>query len=103
MSCFAFNMKELGALIGLGIRVELASDSPIFRRPYRYSDMERDLIQSWTLDLLEAGLVELSHGEYMAITQIGGCVETTVLSINRLSLISMPCLHLKRSLMLCDM
>jgi hypothetical protein len=26
--------------------------------------MERDLIQSWTLDLLEAGLVELSHGEY---------------------------------------
>jgi hypothetical protein len=26
--------------------------------------MERDLIQSQTLDLLEVGLVELSHGEY---------------------------------------
>jgi len=63
-SCFAFSMKELGALIGLGIRIELASDRPIFRLPYRYSDMERDLIQSRTLDLLEAGLVELSHGEY---------------------------------------
>ncbi len=63
-SCFAFSMKELGALIGLGIRIELASDTPIFRRPYRYNDMERDLIQSRTLDLLEARLVELSHGEY---------------------------------------
>jgi hypothetical protein len=61
-------MKELGALIGLGIRIELASDTPIFRHPYRYSDMERDLIWSWTLDLLEAGLVELSHGEYASAT-----------------------------------
>ncbi len=63
-SCFAFSMKELGALIGLGIRIELANDTPIFRHPYRYSDMERDLIRSRTLDLLEARLVELSHGEY---------------------------------------
>ncbi len=63
-SCFAFSMKELGALIGPGIRIELASDTPIFRRLYRYNDMERDLIWSRTLDLLEIGLVELSHGEY---------------------------------------
>jgi hypothetical protein len=40
---------------------------------------------------------------HMATTRIGGCVETTVLLIDRLSLISMPCLHLKRSLMLWDM
>jgi len=40
---------------------------------------------------------------YMATTWIGECVETTVLSIGRLSSISMPCLHLKRSLMLWDM
>ncbi len=108
-------MKELDALIGPGIRIELASDTPLFRRPYRYSDMERDLIQSWTLDLLEAGLVELLHGEYasatvmlakkmyMATIRIGGCVETTILLIGRLSPISMPCLHLRRSLMLWDM
>jgi hypothetical protein len=57
-------MKELGALIRHGIRIELANDKPIFRRPCRYSDMERDLIWSQTLDLLETGLVELSHGEY---------------------------------------
>jgi hypothetical protein len=49
-SCFALNMKELGALIGPSIRIELANDMPIFRCPYRYSDMERDLIRSWTLD-----------------------------------------------------
>jgi hypothetical protein len=61
-------MKELGALIGPGIRIELASDMPIFCRPYKYSDMERDLIRSRTLDLLEARLVELSHGEYASAT-----------------------------------
>jgi hypothetical protein len=57
-------MKELGALIRPGIQIELASDTPIFRHPYIYNDMDKDLIRSWTLDLLEAGLVELSHGEY---------------------------------------
>ncbi|CAK9264353.1 unnamed protein product [Sphagnum jensenii] len=67
-SCFAFSMKELGALIGPGIRIELANDTPIFRCPYRCSDMERDLIWSRTLDLLEVGLMELSHGEYASAT-----------------------------------
>jgi hypothetical protein len=61
-------MKELGALIGLGIWIELARDMPIFRHPYRYIDMERDLIRNWTLDLLETRLVELSDGEYALAT-----------------------------------
>ncbi len=43
-SCFAFSMKEFGALIRPGIQIELVSDTPIFCRPYKYSDMERDLI-----------------------------------------------------------
>jgi hypothetical protein len=50
-SFFAFSMKELGALIGHGIQIELASDTLIFRHLYRYSDIERDLIRSRTLDL----------------------------------------------------
>jgi hypothetical protein len=29
-SCFAFSMRELGVLIGLGIWIELVSDTPIF-------------------------------------------------------------------------
>jgi len=61
-------MKELGAFIGPGIRIELVSDTLIFRCPYRYSDMEKDLIRSQTLDLLDAGLMELSHGEYASTT-----------------------------------
>jgi hypothetical protein len=68
MSCFAFSMKELGALIRPGIRIELAIDTPIFRRPYIYNDMDMDLIRSQTLDLLEVRLVELSHGEYASTT-----------------------------------
>jgi hypothetical protein len=63
-SCFTFSTKELGALIGPSIQIELTSDMPIFRCPYRYSDMERDLIWNRTLGLLEVGLVDLSHGEY---------------------------------------
>ncbi|OAE31993.1 hypothetical protein AXG93_2772s1010 [Marchantia polymorpha subsp. ruderalis] len=35
---------------------------------YEGGEMERDLIQSRTLDLLEAGLVELSHDEYASVT-----------------------------------
>jgi hypothetical protein len=57
-------MKKLGVLIKPSIRIELASDMPIFCHPYRYSDMERDLIRSQMLDVLEARLMELSHGEY---------------------------------------
>jgi hypothetical protein len=68
MSYFAFSMKELGALIRPSIRIELASDTPIFCHPYRYSDMEKDLIQNRMLDLLKARLVELLHGEYALAT-----------------------------------
>jgi hypothetical protein len=66
-------MKKLGALVGPGIQNELASDTPIFHCPYRCSDMEKDLIQSWMLNLLEAILVELSHDEcepWIVIQQI---------------------------------
>jgi len=45
----------------------------------------------------------LPNRVYMATTRIGGCVETTILSIDRINLISMPCLNLRRSLMLWDM
>ncbi len=61
-------MKELGVLIGPSIRIELVSDTLIFCRPYKYNDMERDLIRNWTLDLLNVRLVELSNGEYASTT-----------------------------------
>jgi len=61
-------MADLGRLKGPGIRIDLAIDAPIFRRPYRYSDMERALIQSRCQDILGAGLVEKSYGEYASAT-----------------------------------
>jgi hypothetical protein len=67
-NCFAFGMADLGRLKGPGIRIDLVVDAPIFRRPYRYSDMERALIQARCQDLLAAGLVEKSYGEYASAT-----------------------------------
>ena len=67
-NCFAFNLKDLGTLNGPGIQIQLTNDTPIFRRPYRYSDLERLLIHSRTTELWEAGLVELSNGEYASAT-----------------------------------
>ncbi|CAM6076650.1 unnamed protein product [Sphagnum tenellum] len=45
-SCFTFSVKELGALIGPSIRIELATNTPIFRHPYRYNDMEGPNLES---------------------------------------------------------
>jgi hypothetical protein len=53
---FCLQYEGVGALIGPSIRIELANDTPIFCYPYRCSDMEKDLIRSRMLDLLEAGL-----------------------------------------------
>jgi hypothetical protein len=61
-------MADLDRLKGPGIRIDLAVDAPIFRRPYRYSDMERALIQARCQDLIEAGLVENSYSEYASAT-----------------------------------
>jgi hypothetical protein len=38
--CSAISLKELGSLKGFEIWIELAKYTPIFRRPYRYKDME---------------------------------------------------------------
>jgi hypothetical protein len=65
---FAFGMADLGRLKGPGIRIDLAVDAPIFRRPYRYSDMERALIQARCQDLLAARLMDKSYGEYASAT-----------------------------------
>jgi len=115
MSCFAFSVKELGAFIGPSIRIKLASDTLIFHRPYRYSEMERDLIRNRTLDLLEAGLVELSHGEYASAIVMpakkdvhGNYMDRRMCGdyhpINQQTKSDKyACLHLRKSLMLWDM
>jgi hypothetical protein len=42
----------------------LTDDAPIYRKPYKYSEAERKMIQARTSELLEAGLVELASPDY---------------------------------------
>jgi hypothetical protein len=42
------------------VHITLTDDAPIYRKPYKYSDTERKMIQARTTELVEAGLVELA-------------------------------------------
>ena len=66
--CFAFGLHDLGVLKGEEVRIDLTDDAPIFRKPYRHSDAEKKLIQARTKELWDAGLIELSNGEYASAT-----------------------------------
>jgi hypothetical protein len=41
-----------------------------FRQPYRLSEMEKALVQTWTSELLDVGFVEVSKGEYASTTMM---------------------------------
>lgn len=42
--------------------------NPIFKQPYKFSEMERTLVQVQITKLLDVGLVELFRGEYVSTT-----------------------------------
>jgi hypothetical protein len=42
------------------MRINLIDDAPIYCKSYKYSDVERKIIQARTKELVEAGLVELA-------------------------------------------
>jgi hypothetical protein len=60
VDCFAFGLHDLGVLKGQEVRINLTNDAPIYRKPYKYSDAERKMIQARTAELVKAGLVELA-------------------------------------------
>jgi hypothetical protein len=60
VDCFAFGLHDLGVLKGQEVRITLTDDAPIYRKPYRYSDAERKMIQARSAELIEARLVELA-------------------------------------------
>jgi hypothetical protein len=60
VDCFFFGLHDLGVLRGQEVRITLTDDAPIYRKPYKYSDAERKMIQARTMELVEAGLVELA-------------------------------------------
>ena len=62
--CFAFGLKDLRTLKGQEVRIDFIDDAFIFRKPYRYSEAERELIKIHTKELFDAQLVEFSNGEY---------------------------------------
>jgi hypothetical protein len=109
---FAFSLHDLGILKGQEVRINLTDDAPIYRKPYKRSEVERKMIQARTAELLGVGLVELapSNCEYasgrschprrisMAIEPKRGCVEITERSTNSPSHIVMPCRLRKRIL-----
>jgi hypothetical protein len=67
---FAFSLHDLGVLKGQEVRINLTNDAPIYRKPYKRSEVERKMIQARTSELLGAGLVELapSDCEYASAT-----------------------------------
>jgi hypothetical protein len=60
VDCFAFGLHDFGILKGQEVRINLTDDAPIYRKPYKYSDVERKMIQACTKELVEVGLVELA-------------------------------------------
>jgi hypothetical protein len=60
VDCFAFGLHDLGILKGQEVRINLTNGAPIYRKPYKYSDVERKMIQACTKELVNAGLVELA-------------------------------------------
>ena len=67
-NCFAFSLHDLEGYKGKPVRIQLEDDHPIFRRPYRLSASERLGVQTRCQELLAAGLIELSNGEYACAT-----------------------------------
>ena len=67
-ACFGFKLTDLEGYKGKPVRIQLEDDHPVFRHPYRLSVSERDGVKSRCMELLSAGLVELSDGEYACVT-----------------------------------
>jgi hypothetical protein len=70
VDCFVFSLHDFGILKGQEVCINLTDDAPIYRKPYKQSEVERKMIQARTAELLGARLVELvsSDCEYASTT-----------------------------------
>ena len=66
--CFAFRLTDLEGYKGKSVRIQLEDDHPVSRRPYKLSFSEREGVKLWCNELFDAGLIELSDGEYACAT-----------------------------------
>jgi hypothetical protein len=60
VDCFAFSLHNLVILKGQEVHINLTDDAPIYRKPYKYNNIKRKMIQACIRELVEAGLVELA-------------------------------------------
>jgi hypothetical protein len=61
---FVFGLHDLGVLKGQEMRINLTDNALIYHKPYKYSDVQRKMIQARTAELVEARLVELAPPDY---------------------------------------
>jgi hypothetical protein len=40
VNCFAFGLHDLGVLKGQAVRIILTNDASIYRKPYKYSELD---------------------------------------------------------------
>jgi hypothetical protein len=45
VDCFAFSLHDLGVLKGQEVRIKLTDDAPIYRKPYKRSEVERNAVR----------------------------------------------------------
>lgn len=62
--CFAANTQELGRTDLVKMPIKLTTDQPVFRRPYRLSHTEQEIVKSKISDLLSAGIIKESQSSY---------------------------------------
>ena len=66
--CFALKLIDLEGYKGKPVRIQLEDDHPVFRCPYNLSLSERKEVKLRCKTLLDAGMIELSDGEYACAT-----------------------------------
>lgn len=44
MDCFAFSLHDLGLLKGQDMHINLTNKAPVYRKPYKCSNVERKMI-----------------------------------------------------------
>lgn len=62
--CFASSTHDLGCTSLVQMKINLTTDKPIHRQPYRLSHSEQEIVKTKVNELLDAGIVKESESEY---------------------------------------
>lgn len=62
--CFAYNIKKLGKVKNHDMVIDLIETKPVYCRPYRASQSNRQMIHDMVEELLENGIIRESHSAY---------------------------------------